>query len=99
MNNLEKAALYMGYREIKQDFYLKPIGYSCLKIHGDEFRISSIFKANEEFHVWSSLDYEKDLTVEEYVSLIKEFETYHLYSGKEETSFEFVTPEQLYLCN
>lgn len=88
----------MGYRKIK-DCYLKLIGYSALKVQGDKFYIACVFKANDDFHVWKSSTYEENLTVEEYLSLIKQFETDNLYLGHEETLFEFITPEQLYLCN
>lgn len=46
--NLKKAALFMGYREISEDKFLKPVGYSCLAIKTDTLEFVSFFKANGE---------------------------------------------------
>lgn len=43
--NLKKAALFMGYREISKDKFLKPVGYSCLAIKTDTLEFVSFFKA------------------------------------------------------
>lgn len=93
--NLKKAALFMDYREISKDKFLKPVGHSCLVIRTDTLEFVSFFKANGEVHVWSSGTFDGDCTVEDYIEVIKDFETYKLHLAFESSDFHFVTPEQL----
>lgn len=93
--NLKKAALFMGYREISKDKFLKPVGHSCLAIRTDTLEFVSFFKANGEVHVWSSGTFDGDCTVEDYIEVIKDFETYKLHLAFESSNFHFVTSEQL----
>ena len=88
--NLKKAALFMGYREISEDKFLKPVGYSCLAIKTDTLEFVSFFKANGETHVWSSGTFDKDCTVEDYIEAIKSFETYKLHLAFEDSDFHFL---------
>lgn len=47
--NLKKAALFMGYREISEDKFLKPVGYSCLAIKTDTLEFVSFLKQMEKY--------------------------------------------------
>ena len=93
--NLKKAALFMGYREISDNKFLKPVGYSCLAIKTDTLEFVSFFKASGKIHVWSSEIFDDDCTVEDYIEEIKYFETYKLRLAFEDSDFHFITPEQL----
>lgn len=85
----------MGYRKASDNKFLKPVGYSCLVIDINSLEFVSYFKANGEIHVWSSDTFDEDCTVEDYIKVIKHFETYKLHLGFEDSDFHFITPEQL----
>lgn len=95
MNNLAKAALWMGYRNTSDNKFLKPIGYSCLAIEIDTLKFVSYFKADEKIHVWSSSTFDEENSIENYIEMIKCFETSKLHLGFGESNFEFITPEQI----
>lgn len=55
--NLKKAALFMGYREISEDKFLKPVGYSCLAIKTDTLEFVSFFLKQMEKYMYGLQEY------------------------------------------
>ena len=93
--SLKNAAIYMGYREASDNKFLKPIGYSCLAIDTNTLKFVSYLKANGEIPAWTSETFDEECSIEDYISVIKDFEASHTYLGFGESNFEFITPEQI----
>ena len=92
--SLKRAALSMGYRELRENLFLKPVGFSALIIDISNLKMFSVFKANGKMAIWNSEDLNENWIEEEYLDLIKTFERENIYTGYEDSEFHFLTPEQ-----
>lgn len=87
-----KILMSLGYRQLDQDIWAKPIGYHIVSIDTKEMTISNIFSSMKDMS--AQLYERKALTEERFESGIKEFEAYGKFTVRSGKQYAFLTIEQ-----
>ncbi len=93
---LKLALRQMGYRHMVKDVWGKPVGYHLLTVHvakNGEVVLTNSFKGeNGKIHVWNTYV----LVDEHYLASLKWAERESPAKMYHASTFEFLTPEELY---
>ena len=104
MKEFEDSLVKMGYREVKESTFAKPIGCGLFTYELDKRLWTNWFKSQDKIHIWKSEEFTKsneeweDHTVEEaFLSWLKVTEGLaRLDYNNSQSQFEFLTKEEQY---
>ena len=101
MKRIKLALLKMGYREMNENVFGKPIGFHLITFELDKLLWTNWFKGNNnETHIWNSSKYDManiDLK-DDFLNFIKisERESNMNQGWNENSKYEFLIPEQYF---
>lgn len=87
-----KILMSLGYRQLDQDIWAKPIGYHIVSVDTKEMTIFNIFTSMSTHE--PSLYKRASLTNEYFEDEIKEFEAYGKFTVRSGKQYAFLTIEQ-----